>query len=103
MLIQLKIKPLDYQKANASKYPVLSLIARKYLGIPASLASSKRFFSQGALIISKLRNRPNKDTFKKIICLKSWGVFKDKEELKEEEDKINLTLEENPFIIEERV
>ena len=26
----------------------------------------------------------NKDTFEKIICLKSWGVFKDEEENKEE-------------------
>ena len=110
MLIQLKIKPLDYWKANASKYPVLSLIARKYLGIPASSASSERFFSQGALIISKLRNRLNKDTFEKIICLKSWGVFKDEEEEEEEEedkekegkkDKKTISLEDNLFIIEE--
>ena len=111
MLIQLKIKPLDYWKANASKYPVLSLIARKYLGIPASSASSERFFSQGALIISKLRNRLNKNTFEKIICLKSQGVFKDEKEEEEEEeedkekegkkDKKTISLEDNLFIIEE--
>ena len=103
MLIQLKIKPLDYQKANASKYPVLSLIARKYLGILASLTSSKRFFSQGALIISKLRNRLNKDTFEKIICLKSWGVFKDEEENKEKLEKTDISLEDNLFIIENKL
>jgi hypothetical protein len=58
------------------------------LGIPASLATSKRFFSQGALIISKLRNRLNKGTFELISCLKSWGLFKDKlEEIKKEEQK----------------
>jgi hypothetical protein len=34
----------------------------------------------GALIISKLRNRLNKDTFEFIACCKSWGVFKDEEE-----------------------
>jgi hypothetical protein len=36
-----------------------------------------------------------------LICLKSWGVFK--EELKEEEKdyKTALTLEENPFYIPE--
>jgi hypothetical protein len=28
-----------------ARFPVLALIARKYLGIPASLATSKKFFS----------------------------------------------------------
>ncbi|PMD49661.1 uncharacterized protein K444DRAFT_548545, partial [Hyaloscypha bicolor E] len=80
--------PLDYWKSNAARFPVLALIARKYLGIPASSAASERFFSQGALIMSKLRNRLNKSTFELISCLKSWGLFKDKlEEVKEEEEK----------------
>ena len=91
---------MDYWRLNASKYSDLSLIARKYLGIPASSASSERFFSQGALIISKIRNRLNKDTFEKIICLKSWGVFKDKKENKEKEEKKNISLEDNLFVIE---
>jgi len=52
------------------------------------LAYSKRFFSQSALIITKLRNRLNKSTFKRIACLKSWGLFKDElEEAKKEEKK----------------
>ena len=41
----------------------------------------------------------NKDTFEKIICLKSWGVFKDEEEYKEELQKQEISLEDNPFII----
>ena len=66
----------------------MALITRKYLGIPASSVASKRFFSQGALIISKLRNRLNKSTFEIISCLKSWGLFKDElEEIKKEEKK----------------
>ena len=94
---------MDYWKANTSKYPVLSNIARNYLQIPASSASSERFFSQGALIISKLRNRLNKDTFEKIISLKSWGVFKDEEEEEEERKRIkDLSFEDNLFIIEEK-
>jgi hypothetical protein len=51
------------------------------------VTSSKRFFSQGALIITKLRNRLNKSTFEKISCLKSWGVFKDELEEAKKEDK----------------
>jgi hypothetical protein len=93
---------LDYWKLNASKYPVLSNITRNYLQIPASSASSERFFSQGALIISKLRNRLNKDTFEKIISLKSWGVFKDKEEEEEKKHIKDLSFKDNLFIIEEK-
>jgi hypothetical protein len=62
---------LEYWRSNAIRFPILLLIARKYLGILASLAASERFFSQGAVIITKLRNRLNKDTFEKISCLKS--------------------------------
>ena len=81
------------------------MIARKYLSILASSASSERFFSQGALIISKLRNRLNKSTFEKIICLESWVVFKDKEEIikkEENKEKSKLLEEDNQFFIIER-
>jgi hypothetical protein len=38
--------------------------------------------------MTKLRNRLNKSTFKRIACLKSWGLFKDElEEAKREEKK----------------
>jgi hypothetical protein len=73
----------------------LSLIARKYLQIPATSASSERFFSQGALIISKLRNKINKTTFEAIIALKSWGVMKE-ENQEVEEENTNI---QNNFII----
>jgi hypothetical protein len=96
---------LEYWKANKARFPILSLIARKYLGILASSAASERFFSQGALINTKLRNRLNKSTFKKIICLKSWGVFiNEEEEIKKEEnkdkkDKEEVSKEDNQFFI----
>jgi hypothetical protein len=62
------------------------------------LAASERFFSQGALINTKLCNRLNKSTFEKIICLKSWGVFINEEEEvkkteKEQESKGKKDLE----------
>jgi len=45
----------------------------------------------GALIISKLRNRLNKDTFEFIACCKSWGVFKDKEEeIKKQKKRVRV-------------
>ncbi len=51
--IYIYIKPLDYWKSNAFRFSYLALIARKYLGIPASSAPNERFFSQGTLVIIK--------------------------------------------------
>ena len=53
------------------------IIARRYLQIPTTSASSERFFSQGNLNITKLRNRLNKSTFNQIISLKSWGLVEE--------------------------
>ncbi len=83
----------------------MSLLARKYLQISATSASSKRFFSQEALIINKQRNRLNKDVFEYIIFLKSWNIFKDEEEKENEEENENEEekkdeiIKENDFII----
>jgi hypothetical protein len=52
-----------------------------------------------------LRNRLNKSTFEKIICLESWVVFKDKEEIikkEENKEKSKLLEEDNQFFIIER-
>ena len=57
----------------------------------------------GALIISKLRNCLNKDTFEFIACCKSWGVFKDKEEeikKAEKESEGTISEEDNLFFIQ---
>ena len=102
MLINIQIRPLDYQKSNASRFPCLSLIAKKYLRIPASFTASERFFSQGALVITKLRNRLNKSTFEKISCLKSQGVFKEELEEAKKESKTGenqVSEEDNQFFI----
>ena len=63
--------PLAYWELNSSNYPILAILARRYLAILATSTSSERYFSQGALNINKLRNRLNKDTFNYIMCLKS--------------------------------
>jgi hypothetical protein len=57
-------------------------------------------FSTGALIISKLRNRFNKETFEKLISLKSWGIFTEEEDIKLKELKELKVSEENPYILE---
>jgi len=49
-------------------------MARQYLAIPAT---SEKVFSQASDIITKKHNRLNKETFKMIILLKSWGIISD--------------------------
>jgi hypothetical protein len=88
--------PLAYWELNSSNYPILAILARRYLAIPATSASSERFFSQGALVINKLRNRLNKDTFNIIMCLRSWGTIIEEEEKANKES--NNTIEEVEFI-----
>ena len=49
--------PLLWWKRNSILYPNLAALARKYLAIQATSASSERIFSRASLIISNLRRR----------------------------------------------
>lgn len=75
LLIFFQTSPLQWWRLNRHKYPILAILARRYLAIPATSAPSERFFSIGALVLSKLRNRMHMDTFEFIMCLKSWGLY----------------------------
>ena len=94
--------PLAYQELNSSNYPILAILARCYLAIPATSAASERYFSQGALNINKLRNRLNKDTFNYIMCLKSQSIIKEEKD-EEVVDNSNGNQEEAQFILPESV
>ena len=39
------LDPLNWWSVNATNYPIISVLAKKYLAIPASSASSERVFS----------------------------------------------------------
>ena len=45
----------DWWRSHKDQLPQLSVVARYILGIPASSATSERFFSSGGLIVSNLR------------------------------------------------
>ena len=63
---------LLWWKGNSKKYPNLSRMARDYLAIPATSASSERLFSSGKLMISDTRNSLSPSTIQACQFLKSW-------------------------------
>ena len=63
---------LMWWKSNSRKYPNLSRMARDYLAIPGTSASSERIFSSGKELISDRRNSLSPDTIQACQCLKSW-------------------------------
>ena len=70
-----KSKPKDvmkWWKNHAETYPDLSRMARDYLGIPATSASSEQLFSSGSNLITDKRNSLEDDTIQAHECLKSW-------------------------------
>ena len=64
--------PLEYWKSNSLKFPILSILARRYLAIPATSAAIESIFSISNNIITKSRNRLEPSLVKEIILLKSW-------------------------------
>jgi len=56
------------------KYPILSLIARRFLAIPATSAPVKRTFSINSNIITKNQNQLDVNTVKQTVLLKSWKI-----------------------------
>ena len=48
---------LDWWRQNSGQLPLLKQLAAKYLGIPATSASSERSFSSAGLTAAKLRSR----------------------------------------------
>jgi hypothetical protein len=54
--------PLEWWKSNASRYPNIAILARRYLAIPASSAASERLFSRLKLTATAARHGMNADT-----------------------------------------
>ncbi|PTB34694.1 hypothetical protein M441DRAFT_155144, partial [Trichoderma asperellum CBS 433.97] len=62
---------LEYWKINNNKFPLLSILTRRYLTIPATSAAIESVFSISNNIITKSRNRLKPILVKEIILLKS--------------------------------
>ena len=61
---------LDWWKENATKFPNLSVMARQYLGCPASSATVERLFSQVGIAFSDWRKSATAATIADIIFTK---------------------------------
>ncbi|KAF5331491.1 hypothetical protein D9758_017616 [Tetrapyrgos nigripes] len=64
-----------HQVRHQAIYPVLSMIARDYLAIPASSSKSERHFSSAGLTDDPRRGRMGNGLFTALQCLK--GAYKD--------------------------
>jgi hypothetical protein len=66
------IDPCNWWKNHKLQYPILSKIAKDYIGIPSTSVPSEQAFSKSGELISKKRNRLNDNTIEACMCLNSW-------------------------------
>ena len=57
---------------SSNKYPILSLLAKDVLAVPASMVFSESAFSTGERIIDPLRYSLSTSTVEALICPQSW-------------------------------
>ena len=69
---------LEWWKIHENRFPILSKIARDYLGIPATSAPSERVFSEAGNLITNKRTSLSCDSVEANMCLRSWlnnGIY----------------------------
>ncbi|ESN92828.1 hypothetical protein HELRODRAFT_153206, partial [Helobdella robusta] len=54
---------------NASRFPTIAKVARKYLAIPATSAPSEQIFSMSGQIINERRNRLKPEHVEQLVFL----------------------------------
>jgi hypothetical protein len=67
-----EIDILKWWKGKSEIYPVLSVMARDILAIPASTVPSESAFSTGGRVISDYRSSLAPTTIEALICLQDW-------------------------------
>ncbi|VVA39951.1 PREDICTED: zinc finger [Prunus dulcis] len=65
---------LGWWKKNQSLYPIVSLMARDLLTIPASTIASESCFSAGGKVLSDKWTSLSPNTIEALICLKDWAL-----------------------------
>ena len=78
--------PLIWWKNHDTQYPVLSKLAKQFLGVPATSAPSERIFSAAGNTITKKRNRLKPDISSVLVFLQqSWNYMERYKEAEIEE------------------
>jgi hypothetical protein len=67
-----EIDILKWWKGKSEIYPVLSVMARDILAIPASTVPSESAFSTGGRVVSDYRSSLAPTTIEALICLQDW-------------------------------
>ena len=62
--------PFIWWSNREEKFPILSILAKKYLSVYACSTASERLFSDAGNLITAKRTRMSTDLFKKLIFLK---------------------------------
>lgn len=63
------VSTYQYWSMNQHRFPYLAILAKKYLAVPGTSASSERVFSVAGLTITKNRSNLNPETVDAIIFL----------------------------------
>ncbi|CAL5370662.1 unnamed protein product [Camellia sinensis] len=100
---------LEWWKVNATKYRVLSLIARDVLAMPVSTVASESAFSTGGRILDPFRSSLAPKMVEVLVCAQNWlrsnipislrQAVNDIEEFEQQYDSVQLlALETNLFL-----
>uniref|UniRef100_A0A803QBB7 HAT C-terminal dimerisation domain-containing protein n=1 Tax=Cannabis sativa TaxID=3483 RepID=A0A803QBB7_CANSA len=63
---------LTWWKLNASRFKILSMIARDVLAIPVSTVSSESAFSTAGRVVDPFRSSLTPKTVEALICIQNW-------------------------------
>ena len=79
---------LAWWKSFENKFPVLFVIARDILTIPASTVASEQTFSASGRLINPRRTMLQEETVETCMCLRDWYLAENKEQHIDEEFEI---------------
>jgi len=72
------LDPFEWWRDHKALYPLLAMVARKWLAVPASSASSERVFSSAGLTLTKKRQRLLPGRIAKLVFLKTaWPALEE--------------------------
>ncbi|KAJ7985047.1 hypothetical protein DPEC_G00361090 [Dallia pectoralis] len=64
--------PLQWWSTHEGAHPQLSVLARKYLGTPATSVPCERLFSLAGNVVQKKRAALSSENVNRLVCLSNW-------------------------------